>query len=104
MNYLTFPPRLMNNYFTWRMLETYLPGLSPAYYKAQQEFREAWVGAKPTSGVWEQCFNWVAQHLPEGLGALYVRYGFPKDIKDGVSRKSLDNDVEKEVKKKSDKG
>ena len=81
----SFPSRILNNYFTWRLMLGYVTDLGWEYVHANREFYVARTGLSEFTGIPKYCFNKVQYHFRDALGALFIRDHLLTNDKDSVS-------------------
>ncbi|KAL8593449.1 hypothetical protein ACOMHN_053499 [Nucella lapillus] len=76
--------RKLNNYLTWRVLETYIQSLSWDYVHANRQFYVDKYGRPNFLGKLRYCFYMTQHEFDIALGALYIRARFDMNNKKKV--------------------
>ncbi|CAK9298945.1 unnamed protein product [Gordionus sp. m RMFG-2023] len=76
------PVRRLVNYALWRHINSYLPHLPRGYIDAFFAFRKVIYGVSAPVIRWQQCVEYVADHMAMPVGAMFVGKHFRKGSKE----------------------
>ncbi|KAL3841716.1 hypothetical protein ACJMK2_019822 [Sinanodonta woodiana] len=64
--------RMLNNYITWRLVQSYSTELSSEYIYAWRRHYEDLYGITEFLGTWRQCFLYIEHYMGVALSSLYT--------------------------------